>query len=168
MAVCLAESQGYDHAINVNPDGSRDRGIWQLNSVHKNITDQIAYDPSAATGRGVWALQVARRQVQGLGRVHVRRLPPRLLYRPRLCGGVANFLGAKLLAMPVPDHVDGTPYVHHFTTPIANFQFRLGNTLAHLKTGRKILGWRAASVTTVGLAQTELAHGETAAKAVLP
>ena len=49
VQVILAESQGYDHAIHVNLDGSRDRGIWQLNDIHKHITDEIAYDPVRAT-----------------------------------------------------------------------------------------------------------------------
>lgn len=167
VAVCLAESQGYDHAVNTNPDGSTDRGIWQLNSVHKNITDFIAYDPIAATDEA-YGLFKSRGDSFDDWAAYKSGVYLHDSYIGRACVGVANFLGDKLLAMPVPPHADGTPYEHHFTTPIANFQFRLGNTLAHLKQGRKILGWKAASVTTVGLAQTELAHGEVAAKATLP
>src|SRR5689334_17109501 len=59
VAVCLAESQGYDHAVNENPDGSLDRGLYQLNSVHKDITDAIAYDAKKATD-AAFKLWVAR------------------------------------------------------------------------------------------------------------
>lgn len=33
-AVALAESSGYSEASNANTDGSTDRGLWQINSVH--------------------------------------------------------------------------------------------------------------------------------------
>lgn len=49
VAVCLAESQGFDRAINKNPDGSSDRGMWQLNTIHDWISDATAYDPVKAT-----------------------------------------------------------------------------------------------------------------------
>ncbi len=49
VMVILSESQGFDHAINTNPDGSSDRGIWQLNTIHAWITDEMAYDPAQAS-----------------------------------------------------------------------------------------------------------------------
>src|SRR5262245_30219601 len=48
VAVTLAESDGWDHAIHVNNDLTEDRGVFQLNSIHKDITDDIAYDPEQA------------------------------------------------------------------------------------------------------------------------
>ncbi len=60
VAVCLAESQGFDHAINENPDGSEDRGIFQLNTIHDWITDEIAYDPKQASAAAFKLYQSAK------------------------------------------------------------------------------------------------------------
>ncbi len=166
VCVCLAESQGYDHAINVNPDGSRDRGIWQLNSIHSKITDQVAYDPIAATDEA-FKLWDARGNF-GDWAAYTSGVWKHDSYLGRAAVGVANHLADWILQQPVPDHADGTPYEHHFTTPVANFQFRLATTLAHLKTGRKLLGWQAAPIAKVKAVQSELARGEVAAKATLP
>lgn len=46
VAVALAESGGETNAQGHNTDGSTDRGLWQLNTVHKDITDSCAYSPS--------------------------------------------------------------------------------------------------------------------------
>jgi hypothetical protein len=44
VAVALAESGGAVNAINHNTDGSTDRGLWQINSVHGNLS---TFDPLA-------------------------------------------------------------------------------------------------------------------------
>jgi hypothetical protein len=166
VAVVLAESQGYDRAVNTNPDGSIDRGIFQLNNVHKNITDYIAYDPVAATD-AAFGLYVSRGSFADWA-AHQSGVWLHDSYLGRATRGVGNMLADRLLQEPVPDHADGTPYVHAFTTPVLSFQHQTGGMLAHLKQGRKLLGWKAANMTVVGSVQTELAHGEAAAKAPLP
>lgn len=66
VSICLAEGNGYEQARHVNPDGSIDRGLWQINNVsHPDVTDAVAYDAVAATkvardlyvkgGFGVWS-----------------------------------------------------------------------------------------------------------------
>lgn len=44
-AVAMAESGGDPQAKNTNKDGSRDRGLWQINTVHKSVSDACAFDP---------------------------------------------------------------------------------------------------------------------------
>jgi murein DD-endopeptidase MepM/ murein hydrolase activator NlpD len=47
VAVALAESGGNPAAVGVNGDGSRDRGLWQINSRwHPEVSDACAFDPS--------------------------------------------------------------------------------------------------------------------------
>ena len=167
VCVCLAESQGYDHALNINPDGSQDRGIWQLNSIHKDITDEIAYDPKRATD-AAFKLYVSAGSSFEDWAAYKSKVYLHDSYLGRACVGVANFLAERFLAVPVPDHDDGTPYVHRFTTPVANFQFRLSGVLNHLDHGRQMLGWQAASKTLVNAVQQELANGDRVAKATLP
>ena len=166
VMVELAESQGYDHAVNVNPDGSVDRGLWQLNSIHKGITDEIAYDPKRAT-TAAFNLYVAR---GGFGdwAAYTSGVYLHDSYIGRACVGVANCLGERFLAVPVPDHLDGTPYEHKFTTPLANFQHRLAGCLMHSNRGSTTLGWQAAAKSKVAEVQGELAKARTAAKAALP
>ena len=49
------ESNFYESIVGVNPDGSRDRGIWQINDrAHPKCTDAIAFDYQAATR---WAFE---------------------------------------------------------------------------------------------------------------
>ncbi len=165
--VCLAESQGYDHALNVNPDGSRDRGIWQLNSIHQAITDEIAYDPEAATGVA-FKLYVARSSSFGDWAAYNSGVWLHDSYLGRACVGIANFLGDRFLKVPVPDHLDGTPYEHRFTTPVANFQHRLAGCLAHSNRASTTLGWQQAAKSKVAEVQGELAKARTAARAALP
>lgn len=49
VAVALAESGGRTDAVGVNADGSRDRGLWQINNKwHPDVTDAMAFDPAQA------------------------------------------------------------------------------------------------------------------------
>jgi hypothetical protein len=49
-ATVMAESGGDTDALNTNDDGSRDRGIWQINDkAHPTVTDAMAADPFTAT-----------------------------------------------------------------------------------------------------------------------
>lgn len=44
IAVAMAESSCSPHAVNVNSGGSRDRGLWQMNSVyHPEVSDSCAF-----------------------------------------------------------------------------------------------------------------------------
>lgn len=44
IAVAMAESSCNPHAVNVNSGGSRDRGLWQMNSVyHPEVSDTCAF-----------------------------------------------------------------------------------------------------------------------------
>ena len=44
IAVAMAESSCNPHAVNINSDGSRDRGLWQMNSVyHPEVSDTCAF-----------------------------------------------------------------------------------------------------------------------------
>jgi hypothetical protein len=45
IAVMCAESGRYVGAWHDNDNGSTDRGLFQLNTIHANITDAEAYDP---------------------------------------------------------------------------------------------------------------------------
>jgi len=52
LALKVAECEsGYNpYAVNVNTDGSRDRGLYQWNDkYHPEITDKMAFDPEIAT-----------------------------------------------------------------------------------------------------------------------
>lgn len=47
VAVALAESSGDSAAVGKNADGSRDRGLWQINDrAHPEVSDACAFDPS--------------------------------------------------------------------------------------------------------------------------
>jgi hypothetical protein len=50
LAVSFAEDTTHDdHAVYVNTDGSRDRGLWQINDkYHPEVTDEEAFDPYKA------------------------------------------------------------------------------------------------------------------------
>lgn len=57
VAVCIAEGNGYERALNVNTNGSRDRGIWQINDyAHPTVSDEAAFSPVRATlvARGIY------------------------------------------------------------------------------------------------------------------
>lgn len=50
ISVCIAESNGYERRKYVNPDGSVDRGLWQINNKSfPNISDDIAFNAVKAT-----------------------------------------------------------------------------------------------------------------------
>jgi hypothetical protein len=56
IAVEIAEGNGYVTATHVNPDGSIDRGLWQINDkAHPDVTDADAFDPVKATA---WARKI--------------------------------------------------------------------------------------------------------------
>lgn len=63
VSICLAESNGYTHARHTNPDGSIDRGLWQINDqAHSDITDADADDPIKATA---WARKIYEGRSEG-------------------------------------------------------------------------------------------------------
>lgn len=48
-AIAAAESGRRPDNVGVNGDGSRDRGLWQINSkAHPNVSDACAFDPTCA------------------------------------------------------------------------------------------------------------------------
>jgi hypothetical protein len=50
VRVAKCESNLNPKALNINKDGSRDRGIFQINDkYHPEITDEMAYNPAIAT-----------------------------------------------------------------------------------------------------------------------
>lgn len=50
VSVCIAESNGYADATHTNPDGSIDRGLWQINNkAHPTVSDKVAFDPWEST-----------------------------------------------------------------------------------------------------------------------
>jgi hypothetical protein len=49
-AIELAEGNGYEQAKHINPDGSIDRGLFQINDrAHPDCPDSVAYDAVKAT-----------------------------------------------------------------------------------------------------------------------
>jgi hypothetical protein len=50
IAVALAESGGNAKATNLDSNGSVDRGVWQINSVHAEYSAACDYHPSCAAG----------------------------------------------------------------------------------------------------------------------
>lgn len=49
VAIAMAESGGNAQAVNVNTNGSRDRGLWQINNqAWPNVSDACAFDPLCA------------------------------------------------------------------------------------------------------------------------
>lgn len=94
VSVCIAESNGYTHARHTNADGSIDRGLWQINSSHTDITDAQADDPVRATAFA-----------RNLYEAHNNTFTPwaaftNLAYRgpramPYAAQGIANFLLVK-------------------------------------------------------------------------
>lgn len=166
-AVELAESQGYSRAQNTNPDGSVDRGPWQLNSIHKDISDACAYDLTCSTSKA-FSLWAARRSSFGDWAAYNSGVYLRDSYLGRAVVGVANMLADRLLQVPVPPHADGTPYVHAFTTPLASYQFRVVQGLIANQKAAKTLGWGAKSAAVVSATQTALAPGRTAVRKTIP
>ena len=56
VAVALAESGGRADAVNINSDGSRDRGLWQINdSAHPDIPDGQAFSPKGCA-QAAWSI----------------------------------------------------------------------------------------------------------------
>jgi hypothetical protein len=46
VAVAMAESSGFTHALLVNENCTRDRGLWQINDYwHPEVSEQQAFDP---------------------------------------------------------------------------------------------------------------------------
>ena len=50
IAIALAESSGSPDATNLDSNGTVDRGVWQINSVHAQYSAACDYDPSCAAG----------------------------------------------------------------------------------------------------------------------
>ena len=50
IAVALAESGGDPSATDHDANGTVDRGLWQINSVHRAFTAACDYNPSCAAG----------------------------------------------------------------------------------------------------------------------
>lgn len=49
VAIALAESDGYGHALHVDVDCTVDRGMWQISNYYNSwVTDQQAFDPYQA------------------------------------------------------------------------------------------------------------------------
>src|SRR5688500_1335097 len=44
VAVAMAESRCDPSARGVNTNGSIDRGLWQINSIHTDVSDACAFD----------------------------------------------------------------------------------------------------------------------------
>lgn len=94
VSVCLGEGNGYTHARHTNDDGSIDRGLWQINTIHHDISDDDCDDPVKATA-------YARKLYEG----HSNTFAPWAAFTggayrgPRAMGyafdGVANFLRVK-------------------------------------------------------------------------
>ena len=49
LAIIMAESSGNARARNSNTNGTTDRGVWQINTVHKQVTDAQADNPLEAS-----------------------------------------------------------------------------------------------------------------------
>ncbi len=161
VMVCLAESQGWTEAIHTNIDGSHDRGMWQLSEVHKNITDEIAYDPVKATA-AAFGLYVSRGSSFEDWAAYTSKVYLRDSYVGRAAKGVGNYLADELLQEPIPD------YVHKFETPILDFRFRLENTKLHVSAARQLLSWGAKSAAVVAATQLELSKAQSASKPIHP
>ena len=171
IAVCLAESQGFQHAYNDNErDGivvSRDVGVMQINIPANQI--------GTAAEDALYALDVNFAAAYDL--FDRRGFQPWVAYNTDVClhdtyleratAGVGNFLGAYLLGQPVKDWA-GSPYKHNLTNPVLNYQHRLVATVAHVDRARKTLGWQAASKAKVDATQLEMAKAQQAAKQPLP
>lgn len=126
VAVCVAlsESQGFTRAHNINSNGSEDFGIFQINVAKDDITDALKeklYDPKENVDRAM-ALYLRRGFEPWYG--YTKGVYLHDSYIGRALVGVANFLGERILAVPVPDW-GGEPYVHKFTTPMVDHHFRV-------------------------------------------
>lgn len=166
VQVCLAESQGYTMAIHVNKDGSRDRGIWQLNDIHAWITDEMAYDPVRATA-AAFKLFVSDNGWSPWAAYEPSGVFLHDSYLGRASRGVGNYIARATLEVPVPDWA-GKPYVHRYAGSILNYEHRLSGCLHNVEQAKKDLGWQSATAAKVKVVQTDLAHAVTAAKAPLP
>lgn len=61
VAVMLAESNGYQNRVAVNPDGSRDRGIFAINDkAHPDIPDDRCFNPAEAVISARWIYNTAK------------------------------------------------------------------------------------------------------------
>lgn len=81
-AVALAESNGRKGAVNINRNGSRDSGIWQINSVHgfTNLHDplvnaQAAFEVWQQQGWTAWYAHTPRGGEYGSGKWFLHWLP---------------------------------------------------------------------------------------------
>lgn len=127
VAVCLAESQGYQRAYNLNKDSqgnvlSKDCGLFQINipasaigtEEESRLFDEADYNASRAyqlfTARGfqpwyAYTLNVFTRDT----------------YIRRATRGVGNYFADQLL-MHDTDTLSGEPYQHTITTPVLHYQ----------------------------------------------
>ena len=172
LCVCLAESQGYQHAYNDNKNDagvvtSRDVGVMQINiaadAIGTGVEDRL-YDLHT-NFNAAYALY-ARRGFQPWVAYNTD-VYLHDTYVERAVAGVGNFLGEYLLAQPVKDWA-GSPYTHRLTNPVLNYQHRLVSTVAHVDRARKTLGWTTAAKSKVDATQLELAKAQQAAKQQLP
>jgi Lysozyme like domain len=173
VAVCLAESQGYDEAFNDNFDAagdtiSRDVGLWQINIPASEIGTPVetALHDHVANATAMAKLHAARGWQPWVAFDTTAYLHDS--YLGRAVRGVANFLGDGLLQRAVATNADGTPYVHRFTTPVTDFYFRYADAVVGIAQAMKALGWSAASKTAVTGIHQHLAATEAKIKAGLP
>jgi hypothetical protein len=129
VAVCLAESQGFDRAFNDNTTGgavtSRDVGIFQINIPVSQIgtsQEEALYEPVTNVARA-WALYTKREFQPWYA--YTKNVYLRDTYIKRAARGVGNFLAEKLLERTPTDLLGGEPYEHSITNPVLDYSYRL-------------------------------------------
>ena len=77
VAVMCAESARYTGAYNVNTNGTVDRGLFQINSVHANVSDTTAFDPlsNAEFAHELWTHQGFRPWYAFVNKNHLKFIP---------------------------------------------------------------------------------------------
>ena len=161
LCVYLAESQGRQYAIHHNINGTFDRGPWQLNSIHKGATDEVAYDLVKATAFA-FDLYVEADSSFKDWKAYLTQVYLHDSYVGRAARGVGNYLADEMLKVDVPG------YKHAFETPILDYRFRLAQTKYHVGIARRELGWNVASVDKVRHVQEELANAQRASTPGVP
>lgn len=176
IMLCIghAESQGFDRAIHLNYNLTRDRGWLQLSSVHTEITDEEAYDIWEAA-KAAKVLVDAKKRAGGegfedwaaftndAGGVPIYQHDT---YLSRSGRGLGNYLIDQLLNAPLPDVT--TAYQHRLTTPVLNFEHRVAGARHWIEQAQSDLGWQVASADRVRTVRADLAKAMTASKQPLP
>lgn len=122
VAISEAESAGYTQACNVNANGTIDRGVWQINSVHGHGTSSYTFNVCADQAWEVFNTQGLSAWSTYGGARYLASLPAAALaaaYAQTKLGNAANSgVGIGATQAPTTASDSATPCVYRFKQSI--------------------------------------------------